>query len=110
MSQPGNVCTVTEVAPTPIPGYTWGTITCTPVSVTIDTKGGTFEITVENSITRDLGNLKIIKSFDPLTSGFTGTFAIHYDCVTGLRTMEQSTWQREGTRRSALFRPGRAAR
>ncbi len=57
----GNTCTVTEVAPAVIPGYTWGTISYSPASVTIDTKGGTFSITVGNSITRDRGTLTIVK-------------------------------------------------
>ncbi len=58
----GNTCTVTEVAPAPIPGYTWGTITYTPASVTIGTTGGTFTITVGNSITRDRGSLTVVKN------------------------------------------------
>lgn len=49
----GSTCTVTEVAPTAITGFTWGTPTYTPASVSIATKGGTFGITVGNSITRD---------------------------------------------------------
>ncbi len=57
----GSTCTVTEVAPAPISGYTWGTVTYTPASVTIDTKGGTFSITVGNSITRDRGTLTVVK-------------------------------------------------
>ena len=52
---------MTEVAPAVIPGYTWGTITYSPASVTIDTKGGTFSITVGNRITRDRGTLTIVK-------------------------------------------------
>lgn len=51
----GNTCTVTEVAPTTIPNHTWGTITYTPASVVISTKGDTFNITVGNSITRETG-------------------------------------------------------
>ena len=57
----GNTCTVEEVAPAAIPGFTWGTITYTPASVTIDTKGQSFSITVGNSITRDRGSLTIVK-------------------------------------------------
>ena len=34
-------------------GYTWGPITYTPATIVISTKGGTFEIVVGNSITRD---------------------------------------------------------
>jgi len=56
----GSVCTLTEVAPTPITGYTWGTITYTPTQITIATKGDTFEIVVGNSITRPL--LAVVKS------------------------------------------------
>ncbi len=58
----GSTCTVTEVAPAAIPGYTWGTITYTPASVTIGTKDQTFTITVGNSITRDRGSLQIVKN------------------------------------------------
>jgi hypothetical protein len=79
----GRTCTVTEVAPAAIPGYTWGTITYTPSSVDISTSGGTFTITVGNSITRDQGYLKISKTFNPLTSGFNGTFAVVYNCGAG---------------------------
>ena len=50
----------------------------------ISTKGGTFSITVGNSITRDRGNFKITKSTSnpdgaTLPAVFTGT----YDCGTG---------------------------
>jgi hypothetical protein len=71
----GNTCTVTEVAPTPIPNYTWGTITYSPASVIISTKGGTFNITVSNSITRDRGTIIIIKNAKPAQGsfGFTTT-------------------------------------
>ena len=49
----GNTCTVTEIAPAVISGYTWGPITYDPASVVVSDKGGTFKITVGNSITRD---------------------------------------------------------
>ena len=80
----GNSCTVTEDALAPIPGYTWGTPTFTPSSIVISSKGGTFEIVVGNSITRDLGNFKITKTTSnpdgaTLPAAFTGT----YDCGTG---------------------------
>ena len=42
-------------------GCTWGPITYTPATIVIATKGGTFEIVVGNSITRDQGNFKITK-------------------------------------------------
>jgi hypothetical protein len=40
-------------------------------------------VTVTNTISRDLGELKITKIFDPLTSGFSGTFTIAYECDDG---------------------------
>ena len=80
----GNTCSVVETAPAAITGYTWGTATYTPSSIVISTKGGTFEIVVGNSITRDLGNFKITKTTSnpdgaTLPAAFTGT----YDCGTG---------------------------
>src|SRR5206468_2567274 len=57
----GSTCSVTEVTPTAILGYTWGTITYSPTSVSVATKGSTFSITVGNSITRDRGSLTIVK-------------------------------------------------
>ena len=58
----GSTCTVTEVAPAAISGYTWGAITYSPTSIVISSKGGTFTITVGNSITRDRGSLTIVKN------------------------------------------------
>ena len=40
-------------------------------------------VSVTNSISRDMGYLKISKVFDPLTSGFTGDFLIVYNCGAG---------------------------
>lgn len=76
----GSTCSVTEVAPAAIPGYTWGTISYTPASVTIDTKDGIVEITVGNSITRDRGSLKLSKALTGGPAGYTGPFQINYDC------------------------------
>jgi uncharacterized repeat protein (TIGR01451 family) len=56
----GRTCSVTEVAPAPIAGYTWGTITYTPASVVIG-NNTTVEITVGNSITRDRGSIELRK-------------------------------------------------
>ncbi len=78
----GNTCTVTEVSPTAIPGYTWGTITYSPASVAIS-KDATVEISVGNSITRDTGSLKLTKSLTGGPSGYTGPFTISYDCNDG---------------------------
>src|SRR5262249_47387621 len=41
------------------------------------------EVTVTNTISRDQGYLKISKVFDPKTSGFAGTFTIHWSCDDG---------------------------
>ena len=79
----GNTCSVVETAPVPITGYTWGTITYTPASIVISTKGGTFEIVVGNSITRDRGSLVLAKTLTGGPLGFTGPFTIHYDCGVG---------------------------
>ncbi len=83
----GTECTVTEpVLPTAPAGWTFGTPTFNPVdgAVTI-ISGTTAEVTVTNTISQDLpelGELKISKVFDPLTSGFIGNFTIHYNCGT----------------------------
>ena len=76
----GSTCTVTEAAPELIPGYTWGTVIYTPASVAISAKDQTFNINVDNSITRDPGSLQIIKTLNtpdaaPVPAGFT----INYD-------------------------------
>ena len=77
----GNTCSVVETAPAPIAGYTWGPITYTPATITISTKGGTFEIVVANSITRDRGSLKISKSLsNPDGATVPASFTINYDC------------------------------
>ncbi len=76
----GSICSVVETAPDTIPGYTWGTITYTPATITIGTKGGTFEIVVGNSITRDRGNLKLSKAIVGGPAGYVGPFKINYDC------------------------------
>jgi hypothetical protein len=72
---------VVETAPAVIPGYTWGTITYTPATIEITTKGGTFGIVVGNSITRDRGSLKITKSVVGGGTGFFGSFVVHVVCT-----------------------------
>jgi hypothetical protein len=69
----GNTCSVTEVTPTAIPNFTWGTPTYTPASIVISTKAGTFGITVGNSITRDRGTIVIIKDALPAQGSFAFT-------------------------------------
>ena len=105
----GNTCSVVETAPAPIPGYTWGPITYTPATIVISTKGGTFEIVVGNSITRDRGNFKITKTTSnpdgaTLPAAFTGT----YDCGTGYTgVFSVAAWRL--ARRSAASRPATPA-
>ena len=82
----GRSCTVSEATLTPIAGYTWGTPAITGSPATIG-KNTTVDVTVANSISRDQGYLKISKVFDPKTSGFTGTFAITYNCGAGDQTV-----------------------
>jgi uncharacterized repeat protein (TIGR01451 family) len=83
----GTVCTVNESVPTPPSGYSFGPVTFTDNSgtandgiVTITTKGATVEVTVNNSLSRDQGYLRIVKVFDANSSGFTGAFSIRYQC------------------------------
>jgi len=77
----GNTCSVVETAPAAITGYTWGTVTYTPSSIVISTKGETFEIVVTNSITRDKGSLKITKVVNGGGAGFTGSFGVEAVCT-----------------------------
>ncbi len=78
----GNVCSVVETPPAPITGYTWGTITYTPATITILAKAGTYEIVVGNSITRDRGSLTVTKVVNWFNSqpDTTKTFTI---CIKG---------------------------
>lgn len=80
----GSICTVTEVAPAPIPNYTWGVITYTPPSVVILAKDQTYTITIGNSITRDRGSLQIIKTLNnPDGAPVPAGFLINYNCGAG---------------------------
>jgi len=80
----GSICSLLEIAPAAIPGYTWGTVTYTPASINISAKDGTFEIVVGNSITRDRGNLKISKTTsNPDGATLPASFNVTYDCGTG---------------------------
>ena len=49
-------------------------ITGSPATIVKGDQAAAVLVTVTNSITRDQGYLKVTKAFDPLTSGFTGTF------------------------------------
>jgi hypothetical protein len=87
----GTTCVVSEpTLPSAPTGWTFGTPTLSDSqaatddgTVVITAKNTTYEVTVTNTITRDKGYLKISKVFDPLTSGFVGTFAIKYNCGAG---------------------------
>ncbi len=48
----GNTCEITEVTPTPIPGFTWEPVSYSPKSVVISTKDATFTVKAVNSIMR----------------------------------------------------------
>ncbi|MBN2844145.1 MAG: hypothetical protein JXM68_13745, partial [Sedimentisphaerales bacterium] len=81
----GTTCTVTEpTLPTAPDGWTFGTPAFNPTDGIVTISETLAEVTVTNTISRDLGELKISKVFDPLSSGFTGTFAINYDCDDGI--------------------------
>ncbi|HEY6055021.1 MAG TPA: DUF5979 domain-containing protein, partial [Gaiellaceae bacterium] len=72
----GNSCSVLEVAPAAIPGYTWGPVTysSSPVAVSAN---ATVEITVGNSITRNpLVDLAVTKvdTPDPVVLGSKLTY------------------------------------
>ena len=88
----GTVCTFDETAPAVIPGWTWGTPPTffpTTKSVTIVSNPSSRQNLAEvtNTISRDQGFLKIEKVFNPLASGFTGTFAVVYNCGAGNQTV-----------------------
>jgi hypothetical protein len=75
----GNTCTVTEVAPSPISGYTWSTAGYTPVSQVMAAGGKT--ITVTNTLTADTGSLTITKTVSNLDDAVVqSTFPVSYVC------------------------------
>ena len=79
------MCTVTEpVLPTAPTGWTFGTpsVTGSPATIVKGDQAAAVTVTVTNTITRDQGYLKVTKAFNPLTSGFTGTFSVVYTCGT----------------------------
>ena len=82
----GSVCSVSEPALPAAPnGWTFGTpsVSGSPATINKGDQAAAVSVTVTNTITRDQGYLKISKVFDPKTSGFTGTFAITYNCGAG---------------------------
>ena len=84
----GTQCTVSETLPGAPTDYSFGSPTYDPsATVTIATKDQEVTVTVQNTLTRDQGFLKIKKVFDAKTSGFSGTFTIHYNCGAGDQTV-----------------------
>ncbi len=86
----GTSCTVGELSlPTAPAGWTFGTpvVTGSPATIVKGDQAAAVSVTVTNTISRDQGYLKINKAFDPKTSGFTGTFAIVYNCGAGDQTV-----------------------
>ena len=68
----GTQCTVSETLPGAPTDYSFGTPTYDPsATVTIATKDQEVTVTVQNTLTRDQGFLKIKKVFDAKTSGFS---------------------------------------
>jgi Domain of unknown function (DUF5979) len=77
----GNLCSVTEDTLAPITGYTWGTPSYSPATITIDTKGVTFEIAVTNSISKDRGSFSFTKVLlNPEGAAVQATFPLSWDC------------------------------
>ena len=63
----GTQCTVSESLPNPPTGWSFGTPTYDPsATVTIATKDQVVTVTVQNTLTRDTGSLKVAKT---LTGG-----------------------------------------
>ena len=84
-------CTVSEpVLPSPPSGYSFGTPTFSPNNgvVTVTSKTTPVEVTVNNSLTRDKGYLKIGKVFDAKSSGFVGSFTVKYNCGAGDQSVQ----------------------
>jgi hypothetical protein len=77
----GSVCSVIEDTLAPISGYTWGTPSYSPATITISTKAGTFEIAVTNSISRDRGSFSFTKVLLNLEgAAVQATFPLSWDC------------------------------
>ena len=76
-------CAVTEVKPDPIDFFTWGPTFYTQMPVLIDKDNPTGTITVENRITRSVGDLEIAKTINDESEPYLGSgeFPINYSCV-----------------------------
>jgi hypothetical protein len=83
----GSVCTISETLPAAPDGYTFGTPTFSPSNTVTIGEGTTITVTTNNSLSRDQGYLKISKTFDAKASGFSGTFAVVYNCGAGDQTV-----------------------
>ena len=86
----GTSCSVNEpLLPAAPTGWTFGTpvISGSPATIVKGDQASAVTVAVTNSISRDQGYLKITKTFDPKASGFTGTFAVVYNCGAGDQTV-----------------------
>ena len=89
----GATCTITEVTPSPISGYTWAAVTYSPQSVEIARNGGTFTVQANNAITGNPctvncgppgpGSLALNKTVTGGPAGYVGPFDIQYSCTNG---------------------------
>jgi Domain of unknown function (DUF5979) len=79
----GYVCTVSESLPGAVPGFTWSTPSVTGSPTDPISSGTTETVTVANTLTRDLGSLKLTKTLTGGPAGFTGPFTLVYDCGVG---------------------------
>ncbi len=82
---PTGDCTITEQSPAGAPqGWTFGTPSYDPATVTVVVGDTPAEAKVTNTISRDMGPFVITKVFDAKASGFDGDFTIDYQCADGV--------------------------
>jgi uncharacterized repeat protein (TIGR01451 family)/fimbrial isopeptide formation D2 family protein len=83
----GAVVTLSEGAPTAIPGGTWGTPTFSPSSpITIGAKGTTLAVTLTNPITLQTANFSVVKQVTGTGAGLVGSnasFTVNYSYPAG---------------------------
>ena len=78
----GTQCTVSETLPNPPTGWSFSTLTYDPsATVTIATKDQVVTVTVQNTLTRDTGSLKVAKALTggPAT-GYDPDYTISWNC------------------------------
>jgi uncharacterized repeat protein (TIGR01451 family) len=83
----GTSCTVSEPTLPNVPDYTFGTPTFSPPSATVTIpagSGSSITVTTNNTLTRDLGSLKISKTVsNPDGASLPATFTGTYNCGNG---------------------------